>query len=308
MSATPARHVSRAPLAVRVALPLGVLFTAAASLATLAGVIAAAPAEVRMPAPAAAMTLPDVAVRQAVAQDPCADAGVAAALAAGDDSAVIAAFGGADVFRAAVAVGNAPCVALDNPAHAWVVVNKQRPLAPLDFRPAALSPSALRGTSGSVSMRPQVADALSRMADAARAAGAGTLGINNAYRSYGLQQSTYARFVRAEGQAGADAGSARPGHSEHQTGLAVDVVACSTRCGEIGQFGATAQSAWVAEHAWEFGFIVRYETGTTGTTGYMPEPWHLRYIGLELAAAYHAGGFHTLEQFFGLPDAPDYAP
>lgn len=304
MSATHSRHASRAPLAVRIALPIGVLFTAIASLATLAGVMATPPAE--LPAPVAALSIPDIDVAATPAVNPCVDAAVQTALAAGDDAAVVKAFGGGEAFRAAVAVGNAPCISLIDSARQWVVVNKLTRLQPADFSPSPVTASALRGTSGSVEMHPAAAEALGRMAAAAQSAGAGVLGVNNAYRSYGLQELTYSRFVRSEGRASADAGSARPGHSEHQTGLAVDVVACASRCGSIGQFGGTPQSDWVAQHAWEFGFIVRYEEGATAKTGYMPEPWHLRYIGPELAAAYHHGGFTTLEDFFGLPPAPDY--
>ncbi|WP_417554864.1 M15 family metallopeptidase [Microbacterium sp.] len=309
MSATHSRHASRAPLAVRIALPLGVLFTAIASLATLGGVLAeeSAPAPA-LPAPAAAMVLPDVKLAGEPAMDPCSDAVVQAALDAGDDGATVAAFGGGEAFRAAVAAGNAPCISLSDPAREWVVVNKLRPLEPVDFAPASVVASNLPATTRSTRMRPAVADALNRLAAQSQAVGAGRLGLNNGYRSYSLQQTTYSRFVRSDGRAGADAGSARPGHSEHQTGLAVDVVACSPGCGEMGQFAGTTQSAWVAAHAWEYGFIVRYENGATSTTGYMPEPWHLRYIGPELAKAYHDGGFHTLEAFFNLPAAPDYAP
>ena len=83
-------------------------------------------------------------------------------------------------------------------------------------------------------------------------------------------------------------------------------MACDAGCGGLDGFGATRQSEWVAAHAWEYGFIVRYEQVGTPVTGYAPEPWHLRYVGTELAAAYHEGGFHTLEEFFGLPAAPDY--
>ena len=100
--------------------------------------------------------------------------------------------------------------------------------------------------------------------------------------------------------------AARPGHSEHQTALAVDVFACDPGCGSSEQFGGTALSAWVVENGWQYGWIVRYEDGYTPITGYDPEAWHLRYIGPELGAAYHAGGFHTLEEFFGLPAAPGY--
>lgn len=307
MSATHSRHASRAPLAVRLALPIGVLFTAIASLATLSGVLAEEPVVQEMPAPMAAMALPQISITETPAVNPCADDAVLTSLAAGDDSATIAAFGGAEEFRAAVIAGNARCVPLDDPTHVWVVVNKLRSLSSIDYAPQSVTRSDLRAVSGSVSMRPEAADALSRLAEAARIDNAGVIGINNAYRSYHLQQSTYSSIVRMDGRDGADTRSARPGHSEHQTGFAADVVACASSCDGISRFGGTPQSDWVAEHAWEHGFIVRYEPGATGTTGYIPEPWHLRYIGPELAAAYHAGGFHTLEDFFGLPDAEDYA-
>ena len=178
---------------------------------------------------------------------------------------------------------------------------------PADDRPVKIS---IRNVFKVFGERPEKALALleaGRTKAEIHAATGCTIGVNNAYRSYGLQQVTYSRFVRSEGVAGADAGSARPGHSEHQSGLAVDVVACSDGCGSLGAFGSTAQSDWIVQHAWEYGFIVRYEKGATPTTGYMPEPWHLRFIGVELAKAYHDGGFHTLEEFFGLPAAPDYA-
>ena len=66
------------------------------------------------------------------------------------------------------------------------------------------------------------------------------------------------------------------------------------------------QGQWIVAHGWEYGWITRYEDGYTPVTGYSPEPWHLRYIGPELARAYHDGGWHTLEEFFGLPAAPTY--
>jgi len=306
MSDVRPRHAVRDSRPIRFALPIGVVVTAIASLTTLAGLLPPAPAE--LPRPAAALALPDVEVDEMRAANPCGDSVVQAAIAAGDDAATVAAFGGGEQFRAAVAIGNAPCIVLDDPARAWVVVNKLRPLQPQDFAPTPLGRVALRSTTPSNRLRPEAVDALHRMADAARAAGAGTLGINNGYRSYGVQQLTYSSHVRANGQDRADAGSARPGFSEHQTGLAIDVIACSSGCGGLDAFGATPEGRWVAVHAWEYGFIVRYEDGEAGTTGYLAEPWHLRYIGVELAAAYHHGGFRTLEEFFGLPAASDYAP
>lgn len=306
MSDVRPRHAGRDPRPIRFALPIGVFVTAVASLTTLAGLLPPVPAE--LPKPAAALALPDVEVAETRAANPCGDAAVQAALAAGDDAATVAAFGGGEQFRAAVTIGNAPCIVLDDPARTWVVINKRRPLRPQDFAPASLGRVALGSTTTSNRLRPEAVDALQRMADAARSAGAGTLGINNGYRSFGVQQLTYSSHVRAHGQTRADAGSARPGFSEHQTGLAIDVVACDPGCGGLDAFGGTPQGRWVAEHAWEHGFVVRYKGGETVTTGYLAEPWHLRYLGTELAAAYHAGGFRTLEEFFSLPAASDYAP
>lgn len=290
------------------ALPIGVAVTAIGMLFS----IASAPMDTSvepasMPEPVAVVQVPTVKVGATIAADPCAEPSVLESLASGDDAATIAGFGGGENFRAAVVAGNAPCISLSDPSRLWVVVNKTRPLDPIEFEPASLDSVPLQMTTLSGLVRSDVAVAVGQMADAASASGIGVIGANNGYRSYSLQVSTYDSHVRAEGQEGADAGSARPGHSEHQTGLALDVVACGGGCGGLDDFGATAQSDWVAAHAWEYGFIVRYEGVGTPVTGYSPEPWHLRYVGVDIAAAYHAGGFHTLEEFFGLPAAPDYA-
>lgn len=288
------------------ALPVGLAVTAVGVLLSLTGAAATPVASEDMPRPVTVMQVPTVENAATPAADPCADPGVQEAIAAGDDAATIAGFGGGARFREAVVAGNAPCVSLSDPARIWVVVNKGRPLDPAAYEPAELGQVPLQTTTPSGRVRAEVADAVGRMAEAAVAAGVGRIGANNGYRSYGLQVATYGAHVRDQGQADADAGSARPGHSEHQTGLALDVVACDAGCGGLDGFGATRQSEWVAAHAWEYGFIVRYEQVGTPVTGYAPEPWHLRYVGTELAAAYHEGGFHTLEEFFGLPAAPDY--
>ncbi|NNH03464.1 M15 family metallopeptidase [Microbacterium ulmi] len=233
---------------------------------------------------------------------------VAAAIAAGDDAATIAASGGGEPFRAAVAAGRAPCIPLDDPARVWVVVNKQRPFDPVDFQPTHLQlPAGVRDLAGSP-LRAEAATALSAMVVAARNAGAGEIALSSGFRSYGVQRSTYRSQVSSRGTESADLVSARPGFSEHQSGLASDVVACEAgSCGSFDALASTTQGAWIVEHSWEFGWIVRYEDGHTDVTGYAPEPWHLRYIGPDLAAAYHDGGWHTIEEFFGLPAAPDYA-
>ncbi len=290
------------------ALPIGVAVTAIGILLSIASApVASSTVAVEMPEPVTVVQVPTVRVGATIAADPCADPTVLQSLGSGDDAATIAGFGGGENFRAAVVAGNAPCISLTDPARLWVVVNKSLPLNPPEYEPAGLGSVPLQMTTRSGLVRSDVAAAVGQMANAAAAAGVGRIGANNGYRSYGLQAANYDSHVRSQGQADADAGSARPGHSEHQTGLALDVVACDAACGGLDGFGGTGQSDWVAAHAWEFGFIVRYEDVGTPVTGYAPEPWHLRYVGVDLAAAYHSGGYHTLEEFFGLPAAPDYA-
>lgn len=289
------------------ALPFGVAVTALGMMLSIASVPVASSDAAPMPSPVAVLQVPTVQVGATIAADPCADPTVQQSIANGDDAATIAGFGGGAAFREAVVAGNAPCISLSDPARVWVVVNKSLPLNPPEYEPADLDSVPLQMTTLSGRVRTDVAAAVGQMADAAATAGVGRIGANNGYRSYGLQVTTYASHVRSQGQEDADAGSARPGHSEHQTGLALDVVACGAGCGGLDGFGGTAQSDWVAAHAWEYGFVVRYEQVGTPVTGYAPEPWHLRYVGVDLAAAYHDGGFHTLEEFFGLPAAPDYA-
>lgn len=236
----------------------------------------------------------------------CETDAVTAALADGSDGDVIAAFGGAAAFRAAIAEKSAPCVDLHEAGRLWVVTNKRHPLIPIDFSPRPLArPQELRIVAGGW-LLDQTAGALDQLSIDLRAAGAGAIGVSSGLRPYDFQVDTYNRHVANRGASAADLRSARPGYSEHQTGLAVDVVACDAGCGDHDGFGGTPQSDWIAANAWRYGFIVRYEEGRTGTTGYSAEPWHLRFIGQELAAAYNDGGFHTLEEFFGLEPAPDY--
>lgn len=239
----------------------------------------------------------------------CDDPAVAHALTSGDDADVIEAVGGGDAFRAAVVDGGAPCLDLTEAGRMWVVVNKRNALDPIDHWPTPQAqPTGIRVVSGGGWLRADVAAALDELAAEIVEDGAGRLAVDSAFRPYSFQVDLYKGYVASRGQAAADLRSARPGHSEHQTGLAVDVVACgASGCGSHDGFRGTSQAAWLVDNAWRFGFVVRYEEGRTETTGYAWEPWHLRFIGTELAAAYHAGGFHTLEDFFSLPPAPTYA-
>ncbi|MWB97479.1 M15 family metallopeptidase [Agromyces seonyuensis] len=117
--------------------------------------------------------------------------------------------------------------------------------------------------------------------------------ISSGFRSYDSQSAIYNRYVANEGRAGADRHSARPGHSEHQTGLTFDLNTIAE------SFGSTAEGQWVADNAHRFGFIVRYPPGKEAVTGYVWEPWHLRYLGVDTATAVHASGL-SLEEYLGI--------
>lgn len=232
---------------------------------------------------------------------------VTAAIDSGDAEAVVVAAGGGQAFRDAVVDGRADdCISLGHPAWDWVVVNKQRPLDPIDYAPEVVVPQTFSPIGAHLDEA--AAQALDALVVGARDAGAGEIGLESGYRSYETQVESYnAQVVLRGGTDGADRTSARPGYSEHQLGLAADLVACEgQQCGTIYEFGDTVQGAWVAENAWRYGWIVRYESGTTDITGYEPEPWHLRYVGVELATAYTEGGYSTYEEFWELPAAPGY--
>lgn len=196
----------------------------------------------------------------------CDDDAVASAVTGGTDVEIIAGFGGAAAFRQAVAAGSAPCVSLADPARLWVVVDKARPLDPIEFAPATLvAPEGVQRVED-VLLRPDGAAALTELV-AAASEGAGVVGLNSGYRSYASQAATYRGYVRRLGEAAADQQSARAGYSEHQTGLAADVTARDAGCAALEAFGGTRQAEWIAANAWRFGFVIRYEDGATGVTG-----------------------------------------
>jgi zinc D-Ala-D-Ala carboxypeptidase len=186
---------------------------------------------------------------------------------------------------------------LDTASSLQVVVNKHRQLSPTGYVPAPLV--AVQGER----LRLQAADAYKQFAKAAKAAGVNVLPISG-YRSFSQQTSLYDSYVRQYGQATADTLAARPGYSEHQTGLAMDIGNASGTCALQACFANTPAGKWAAQHGWEYGFIIRYPAGAGATTGYTYEPWHLRYVGQDLAR--NITGTTTLEGYFGLEPAPDY--
>ena len=136
--------------------------------------------------------------------------------------------------------------------------------------------------------------AFQQMAAGAKADGL-NIYISSGFRSYDVQKNLYNYYVRVDGTAKADTYSARPGNSEHQSGLAFDVNIIND------SFIGTPEAIWLAGHCYQYGFILRYPLGKTNETGYKYEPWHFRYVGTELAEKlYNGGDWITMEDYFGI--------
>ena len=116
------------------------------------------------------------------------------------------------------------------------------------------------------------------------------------YRSEETQRSLFALYVSQVGLRAASRVSARPGHSEHQTGLAVDITGADGACPATSCFAGTRPAKWIAAHAARYGFVVRYPADGEASTGYRYEPWHVRYVGRARAAEL-AVSHLTYEQF-----------
>jgi D-alanyl-D-alanine carboxypeptidase len=187
-----------------------------------------------------------------------------------------------------------------SPASIWVIANKSHPLTPLDYAPSDLV------TSHGGTVRTVVSANLDQMLSDAQAQGI-TITIISSYRSYSYQTSLYNNYVNQYGQVSADTFSARPGYSEHQTGLALDFGSTSNPgCNLDECYADTSEGLWLAEHAHTYGFLLRYTAEKQTITGYKAEPWHYRYIGDALAAEMKARSVTTLEEFFGISGGQTY--
>ncbi|WP_262453066.1 D-alanyl-D-alanine carboxypeptidase family protein [Arthrobacter sp. A2-55] len=197
---------------------------------------------------------------------------------------------------------------MSNPASVLVLVNKHHPLNPLDYQPPDLvTPNVPAGPGELVLLRREAAAAVERMFAAAGSNGV-SITVQSSYRSYATQVSLYGSYVAQKGQESADTSSARPGYSEHQTGLALDIgdANVGADCEFTICVEETAAGRWVAAHAADYGFVVRYPPGLQAVTGYLYEPWHLRYVGTAAALDMRARGIPTYEQYLGLQGAPGY--
>ncbi|MBE7043359.1 MAG: hypothetical protein E7399_07715 [Ruminococcaceae bacterium] len=163
-----------------------------------------------------------------------------------------------------------------------VIVNKYHKI-PDDYAPADLK----KNSDGCV-LRSETADAFDEMKRAAAAQGV-TLGAMSGYRSVDYQRNLYNGYLAGDSLANVDTYSARAGHSEHHLGLAIDVYG----------YDGSPQYTWVKNHCHEYGFIVRYTAVWQNVTGYMDEPWHIRYIGKEHSMKMKENNIGTLEEYVG---------
>jgi D-alanyl-D-alanine carboxypeptidase len=203
-----------------------------------------------------------------------------------------------------------PKYSIDEAASVWVVVNKQRPVSPVQYKPENLafpdfSKPKTQNPFG-LKLREEAALATQQLALAMRKAKAGTLILNSGFRTYKTQKSMYDRTKQTRGLKVAENLTARPGHSEHQLGLAADFSVKGQGCAIMACFGDTVGGKWLANNAHEYGFVLRYPKGSEAITGFQYEPWHFRYVGVELAREMKDKGIKTLEEFWELDSAPGY--
>lgn len=179
--------------------------------------------------------------------------------------------------------------AVENPEAVPVIVNKYYALA-ADYVP----PDMVQLPSGKYATKETHA-AYMAMSKDMEAEGMHIYAAS-AYRSYDYQHTLYNKYLQQEGgnAARVDTYSARPGHSEHQTGRAIDLCGSS---GSLNDFINTKEGPWVNENCYRYGFIVRYQAENVAMTGYKYEPWHITYVGVEIATAMHDLGIKTLEEY-----------
>lgn len=178
-----------------------------------------------------------------------------------------------------------------------VLVDKRHGL-PAGYRPQDLIEPRVPFLAGVADegrrLRSRPARALERLFAAARRDGVALAGVSG-YRSFASQRALFAGYADERGVESAAHVSARAGHSEHQTGLAIDISGADGRCAASGCFAGSPAARWLGDHATEHGFVVRYPRGKEAVTGYAHEPWHLRYVGAALAAEAAATG-RTLDE------------
>ncbi|NQX67429.1 M15 family metallopeptidase [Paenibacillus alba] len=185
------------------------------------------------------------------------------------------------------------------PESVTVLVNKQNSL-PSSYEPTDLVypdiPFVFAEKIEKRKMRSTAAGAIEKLFAGAEKDNIHLSGVS-AYRSFATQKSVFQRYVLKDGEEKAKTYSAVPGTSEHETGLAIDVTGSDGKCAAEDCFGGTKEANWLEKHAAEYGFIIRYPKGKADITGYQYEPWHIRYVGVDVAKEIAAKKV-TMEEFY----------
>jgi len=180
-----------------------------------------------------------------------------------------------------------------------ILINKTHPL-PSDYVPEDMIKPNVICKKEDIKLKREAAEAIEEMFDAAKKDGY-SLAIGSAYRSYNYQKNLYNNYVKRDGEEAANRYSAKPGQSEHQTGLAADLSREDGYCYLSNCFKDTEEGKWLKENAYLYGFILRYPEGKEEITGYIFEPWHYRYIGKKEALKVYESGL-TLEEYYEILD------
>ncbi|MEG0077694.1 M15 family metallopeptidase [Anaerorhabdus sp.] len=150
------------------------------------------------------------------------------------------------------------------------------------FAPPQLQDLSIQYASTGLQLDAPAAEGLKALCEGAREMGL-RIFASSSYRSYDNQQALYDRYVKRDGQEDADTYSARAGFSEHQTGLTVDLSALDEDGKAVATFGESDEFLWTSQNCQKFGWILRFPEGKESITGYQYEPWHYRYLGVDLA-------------------------
>jgi len=181
---------------------------------------------------------------------------------------------------------------IKNPENILVLVNKNNKLSK-NYIPNDLEKLNLKYANEDKYLKKEAKVAFEKLSEEARLRNYMIIATST-YRSYEYQEELYNHYVEIKGLEYADLCSARPGHSEHQTGLAVDVMGSNY---DYDRFEESIEFTWMRDNAHKFGFILRYPKGKELITGFKYEPWHYRYVGVEIATYLYQNNL-TLEEYY----------
>lgn len=180
---------------------------------------------------------------------------------------------------------------VEEPSKLTVLVNKNNRLSE-DYIPSDLELISLDYANEDKYLRKEAKNQFERLSQDAKQLGYQIVAVST-YRSYDYQEKLYDYYIKTKGKKYADNCSARPGHSEHQTGLSLDVMGSNK---DYDLFAESIEFEWMKENAYKYGFVLRYPKGKEKITGFKYEPWHYRYVGVDVAKILYENHW-TLEEY-----------